>query len=144
MLSDLHNKYASEGLEILAFPCSQFLNQAPGSDIEYLNSLKYVRPGEGFVAPFDHFSKVEVNGANRHPFWSALFLQCPFNPTGYIQLPGGYPAPVWSPMSVADVAWNFEKILIGRDGIPTSRYSSDSMGQDLEPEILRLLASSKF
>ncbi|GAU31522.1 hypothetical protein TSUD_332980 [Trifolium subterraneum] len=30
-LTELYNKYKDKGLEILAFPCNQFLNQEPGS-----------------------------------------------------------------------------------------------------------------
>jgi glutathione peroxidase len=139
MLSDISNTYASQGLSILAFPCAQFDNQAPGTDDEYLASLEFVRPGGGYVAPFEHFSKVSVNGANRHPFWSAVLGQCPVNPSGFVQY-SGYPTPIWSPITIADVAWNFEKILVGRDGVPTVRYSNDSEEGDLQPEIERLLA----
>ena len=28
----IHNKYSQYGLEILAFPCNQFMKQEPGSD----------------------------------------------------------------------------------------------------------------
>ncbi|KAI5386417.1 putative glutathione peroxidase 5, variant 3, partial [Lathyrus oleraceus] len=30
-LTDLYSRYKDKGLEILAFPCNQFLNQEPGS-----------------------------------------------------------------------------------------------------------------
>ncbi|MBR6199498.1 MAG: redoxin domain-containing protein, partial [Spirochaetales bacterium] len=33
-LQDLYEKYQAQGLEILDFPCNQFLGQAPGSDEE--------------------------------------------------------------------------------------------------------------
>ena len=36
-LQDLYEKYQSQGLEILDFPCNQFGNQAPGSDEEITN-----------------------------------------------------------------------------------------------------------
>lgn len=140
MLTKLHNKYNDQGLEILAFQVSQFLNQAPGTDAEFLNSLKYVRPGGGFVPPFEIFSMIEVNGAGRHPIWAAFFDQCPFSPSGYIN-PPGYPPTSWTPLAVSDVAWNFEKVLIGRDGKPSVRYDSGAMEADMEDEIIRLLAA---
>jgi glutathione peroxidase len=141
MLAGLSAKYAAQGLSILAFPCNQFGSQAPGTADEYLATLEYVRPGGGYVAPFPHFARVSVNGAARDPFWTALLTQCPTNPTGTIQT-AGYPAPPWSPITIGDVAWNFEKFLIGRDGVPTTRYSNDSEEFDLQAEIENLLAQS--
>jgi glutathione peroxidase len=29
----------------------------------------------------------------------------------------------WSPVRRSDVTWNFEKFLIGKDGVPAKRYS---------------------
>ena len=74
----------------------------------------------------------------RHPFYTALFKHCPITPTGYVCTPGN-PGPSWAPLSVADVSWNFEKVLVGRDGTPTMRYAPAAMGPDMEPEIERLL-----
>jgi len=121
---------------------SQFFNQAPGTDLEFANTLKYVRPGGGYVAPFEIFSSIEVNGAGRHPFWAALFDSCPYNPSGFIS-PPGYPPTSWTPLRVCDVAWNFEKVLIGRDGKPAARYDSGAMAEDMEGEIQRLLAAKR-
>ena len=107
-----------------------------------MNTLKYVRPGGGYVAPFEIFSSIEVNGAGRHPFWAALFDSCPYNPSGFIS-PPGYPPTSWTPLRVCDVAWNFEKVLIGRDGKPAARYDSGAMAEDMEGEIQRLLAAKR-
>ena len=41
-LQELYNKYKDKGLEILDFPCNQFLNQAPGSDDEIHTSVQAV------------------------------------------------------------------------------------------------------
>ena len=97
------------------------------------------------MAPFEIFSTVEVNGAGRHPFWAALFDNCPITPSKFIlgpDFPGAVIGlrPTWAPMSVADVAWNFEKVLVGRDGKPSVRYDSGAMESDMEDEIVRLLA----
>ena len=57
-------------LQVLGFPCAQFDNQEPGNDDEIMNTLKYVRPGNGFVPEFTLFSKLEVNGASTDPLYS--------------------------------------------------------------------------
>jgi glutathione peroxidase len=46
-------------------------------------------------------AKLEVNGAGRHPLYAWL-----------VGASGG-----------ADIGWNFEKFLVGRDGTTVSRFS---------------------
>lgn len=47
--------------------------QEPGANgTEIMNSLKYVRPGNGFVPNFTMLEKVEVNGINEHPLYTYL------------------------------------------------------------------------
>ena len=53
---------------------------------------------------FPLYDKVEVNGANRHPLYTALAgKESPF--------PG-------------DIKWNFNKFLIGKDGKVVARFDS--------------------
>lgn len=82
-------------LAVLAFPCNQFgqvkitflirliswllktiflhLQQEPGgSDLEILNGIRYVRPGNNFEPKMTLFRKIEVNGAREHPLFSYL------------------------------------------------------------------------
>ena len=50
-----------------------FLQEEPGANgTEILNSLKYVRPGNGFEPNFELTVKSEVNGPNEHPLFSFL------------------------------------------------------------------------
>ena len=52
---------------------SFFFQQEPASNAtEILNSLKYVRPGNGFVPSFPLYQKLEVNGENEHPVFTFL------------------------------------------------------------------------
>jgi glutathione peroxidase len=55
-------------------------------------------------------TKLDVNGANRHPVYR--FLTSP--ETGV----------------AGDIAWNFEKFLIGRDGKVIRRYPPPTTPQD--------------
>ena len=60
-------------LAILAFPCNQFGQQEPGgNDLEVLNGIRYVRPGNNFQPKMTMFRKVEVNGAREHPLYTHL------------------------------------------------------------------------
>jgi len=49
------------------------LQQEPGDNgTEILNSLKYVRPGNGFEPNFELTTKIDVNGPDEHPLYSFL------------------------------------------------------------------------
>ena len=49
-------------LEVIGFPCNQFGHQEPSENFELMNTLKWVRPGYGFVPKFPLVGKIEVNG----------------------------------------------------------------------------------
>src|SRR5690606_37361773 len=86
-LEALYDKYGDKGLVVLGFPCNQFKNQEPGSeaDIKEFCSLTY-------GATFPLYSKIEVNGPDRHPLYQKLAGESsPF--------PG-------------DISWNFNKFLV--------------------------------
>ena len=98
-LQAVYEKYKDKGLVILGFPCNQFGSQEPGTDeqIKLFCSTKY-------NVTFPLFDKIEVNGSNRHPLYTALAgSDSPF--------PG-------------DIKWNFTKFLIGRDGTILKRFDS--------------------
>lgn len=72
-LSELHTRYESEGLRIVAFPCNQFLGQEPGTSlfswkIQLIHLIligddatirQYVKSKNVQFAVFD---KIDVNG----------------------------------------------------------------------------------
>lgn len=122
-MNELMDKYASKGLSILAFPCNQFGHQENCTNSEILSTLKYVRPGNGYVPKFDMFAKVEVNGSNTHPVFKFLKQHLPFPHDDQISLMGNNTYIVWNPVERSDIAWNFEKFLVGTDGVPIKRYS---------------------
>jgi glutathione peroxidase len=98
-LEAVYQKYKSQGLVILGFPCNQFGGQEPGTDadIKEFCTAKY-------NVTFPMFDKLEVNGDNRHPL--------------YVQLAGkDSPFP-------GNIHWNFTKFLIGRDGKIIGRFDS--------------------
>ena len=93
------------GLVVLGVPCNQFGHQEPGSEseIKQFCSLNY-------EVTFPMASKVDVNGAKRHPLYQ------------WLAGPGArYPG---------DIQWNFEKFLIGRDGQVRARFAPDVTPED--------------
>ncbi|XP_043911548.1 glutathione peroxidase 3-like [Protopterus annectens] len=110
-------RLAGTDFTVLGFPCNQFGLQSPENSEEILNLLKHVRPGNGFVPRFPIFGKTEVNGGNGSPLYKFLKESCPFiNPSL-----GDRNKLYWTPLTVNDIRWNFEKFLIDGYGVPYSR-----------------------
>ena len=69
-LEALYEKYRSEGLEILDFPCNQFGGQAPGTMQEIRQFCT-----EKYDTHFPQFEKIDVNGSNASPLFTYLKSQ---------------------------------------------------------------------
>jgi glutathione peroxidase len=95
-LQGLQDTYGDQGFAVLGFPCNDFGAQEPGSlsEIQTFCSTTY-------GASFELFDKVHASGEKSEP---------------YLTLTQSEPA--------GDVAWNFEKFLIGRDGTVLGRFKS--------------------
>lgn len=65
-LVQLHDKYHSKGLQILAFPSNQFGFSEPGTDAEIQVFVK------NYGVNFPVFSKIDMNGANAHALYKYL------------------------------------------------------------------------
>ena len=48
-------------------------------------------------------------------------------------------AVLWTPVARSDIAWNFEKFLVGPDGAPVKRYSRYFDTNDIAADIEALL-----
>eukprot|EP00058_Branchiostoma_floridae_P006498 XP_002591986.1 hypothetical protein BRAFLDRAFT_114533 [Branchiostoma floridae] len=128
-------------LAILGFPCNQFGHQENATNEEILNSLKYVRPGNGYEPKFDMFSKVQVNGSDAHPVFAYLRekLPIPADSENAFLIMNDPKCVIWSPVTRTDIAWNFEKFLIGPDGQPIKRFSRYFQTIDIKNDIEALL-----
>ena len=138
-MNSLADKYGDK-VEILGFPCNQFGHQTNEGNDEILNTLKHVRPGNGFEPKATMFEKTDVNGADAAPVFKWLKSEQPM-PMGEgadtkgngcadeeaLVLPrgdfGGSTVVLWTPVARSDIAWNFEKFLVGPDGTSVKRYS---------------------
>ncbi|NP_001243835.1 glutathione peroxidase 6 precursor [Oryctolagus cuniculus] len=118
---------------VLGFPCNQFGKQEPGRNSEILSGLKYVRPGGNFVPNFQLFEKGDVNGENEQKVFTFLKNSCP--PTS--ELLGSPRHLFWDPLKIHDIRWNFEKFLVGTDGIPVMRWFHAAPVSTVKADILK-------
>jgi len=96
-LQELYIRFKDRGFVVLAFPSNDFGGQEPGSnsEIQHFCSSK-------FGVSFPLFSKTKVVGPDSDPVFQFLTLST-----------GGQ-----------EVGWNFEKFLVGKDGLVIDRYPS--------------------
>lgn len=109
---------------------------------EILLSLKHIRPGNGFEPKFQLLEKVDVNGKDANLLFVFLKEKLPFPSDDPSSLMTDPKLIIWSPVSRNDVAWNFEKFLIGPDGVPFKRYSRRFLTSDIEEDIKKLLSQA--
>jgi len=94
-LQDLWTENKAKGLVIVGVPCNQFGAQESGSSGEIQSFCRL-----NFGVDFPLLHKQDVNGSDRSPLYDYL-------------LKGRTP-----------VLWNFEKVLVGKDGKVVDRYRS--------------------
>ena len=114
-LQDLYEKYQSQGLEILDFPCNQFGHQAPGSDEEITDFCQ-----SRYGVTFQQFKKIEVNGAGEDPLYTFLKSQK-------------------KGVMGDNIKWNFTKFLVDRKGNVVARFAPTVTPEKIEEQIKELL-----
>ena len=114
-LQKIHANKSAEGFSVIGLPCNQFGAQEPGSEAEIQQFCS-----TQFNVTFPMTSKIEVNGANRHPLYQHLLKKFP-----------------------GDITWNFEKFLIGRNGDVLARFEPKQgpMNEDLRAAINAALST---
>lgn len=140
-LEALYQKYKDQGLEILAFPCNQFLEQEPGTNEEILDFCSV-----NYNVTFPLFNKIDVNGKEESPLYTFLKAKAPFKgyPEGYEKFASQLTMihqKTGSGFEKGDaIKWNFGKFLVSKDGKTILRYEPMVSPEDMEAEIQRLLA----
>lgn len=99
-LQKLHDSLEDRGFAVLAFPCNQFGGQEPGTEAEIQSFCS-----TNYGVTFPMFSKLEVNGDGRHPLYAWLTAEDA------------------QPDGSGDIAWNFAKFVIGKDGQVVARFA---------------------
>ena len=114
-LQNLYEKYQSQGLEILDFPCNQFGHQAPGSDAEIADFCQ-----SRYDVTFQQFKKINVNGEGEEPLYTFLKSQ-------------------QKGVMGNNIKWNFTKFLVDRKGNVVARFAPTVTPEKLEEQIKELL-----
>ncbi len=139
-LEVIYQKYKDQGLEILAFPCNQFLEQEPGTNEEIMDFCSV-----NYNVTFPLFDKIDVNGKAESPLYTFLKSKAPF--TGY---PEEYEAFANQLTMIHQktgsgfekgnaIKWNFGKFLISKDGKTIMRFEPMVSPEGLEADIQRML-----
>ena len=134
-LEALYEKYHTEGLEILDFPCNQFGEQAPGT-IQEIHQFCTAN----FDIQFPQFDKIDVNGANESPLYTYLKSQKGFAGFDLNDKTGKFMDDMLRKQDddydkKSDIKWNFTKFLISRDGRVLKRYEPTDKISDIEADI---------
>jgi len=101
---------------VLAFPCNQFGGQEPGSNAEILEFAT-----SNYSVTFPMFEKIEVNGDGSAPLYAFLREQQPGEGDS------------------SDIAWNFTKFLVGRDGSVVARYEPQVTPEEIAADLGQFL-----
>ena len=118
-LEQLYERHKDRGLVVLGFPCDQFGQQEPGDEAaigEFCST--------NYGVTFPMFAKIEVNGPNAHPLYQYL------------------KAEQKGILGSEAIKWNFTKFLVGRDGTVLARFASTATPEQIEPDIVPLLAGA--
>lgn len=112
-LQILFEKYAEQGLVVIAFPCDQFdLSGDTADDVRTFAQDLGVR--------FPIVSQISVNGMKTSPLFALLKAALPSQSGCYVE-------------------GNFVKFLVGRDGIPAKRFDSDVLPLSFEDDLRTML-----
>lgn len=101
---------------MLGFPCNQFGAQEPGTNEEILTFAQ-----SKYQVNFPMFAKLDVNGDNAAALYKWLKTQLP------------------DEEGKQEIAWNFAKFLVGKDGRPVKRFHPKVTPEDIASELPSLL-----
>jgi glutathione peroxidase len=116
-LEALQQKYGPRGFRILGFPANNFKQQEPGTNLEIKEFCQ-----KNYGVTFDLFSKVSVKGDDMCELYKFL--------TSEQKTPG----------HGGEIAWNFTKFLVGRDGRVLQRYEPKTKPDD--PAVIQALEAA--
>jgi glutathione peroxidase len=111
-LEELHQRYGSQGLVVLGFPCNQFAGQDPGSNDEIASFCQL-----NYGVSFPMMAKVDVNGAQASPLYRWLCAEAP------------------GLLGSKAIKWNFTKFLVGKDGQVIRRYAPQDTPAKLADDV---------
>jgi len=116
-LEKVYEQFKDKGVEVLGFPCNQFLSQEPGSAEEIGAFCQ-----KNYGVTFPMFAKIDVNGNDTHPLYKFLKSEG----RGLL--------------GSETIKWNFTKFLVKKDGTVFKRYAPTTTPMDMLGDIEKLLA----
>ncbi|HEY9130807.1 MAG TPA: glutathione peroxidase [Dyella sp.] len=117
-LEALYRRHRNE-LAILGFPCDQFGQQEPGSEVEIKQFCALT-----YDVTFPMFAKVEVNGDAAHPLYRHLKQQAK------------------GLLGTEEIKWNFTKFLIDPKGNVVRRYPPAFTPEHIEADLATALQAA--
>lgn len=125
-LEKLYETYRGKGFEVLGFPSNDFMGQEPLSETEIKDFCD-----TNYNVQFPLFSKIHVNGDERHSLYQHLIEEQPETDVnngddwlnGLIKFGHRH-------LNETDVLWNFEKFLVGKNGEVAARFAPDVTPDD--------------
>ena len=112
----MHEDNKDNGFAVLAFPCNQFGAQEPGSNAEIKDFAI-----SKFDVTFPMFAKTEVNGPGA----------CEL----YNYLKSAQPQEIGATEASPDIAWNFAKFLVDRNGNAVARFSPKATPEEIAEQL---------
>ena len=106
-LEKTYAKYKDKGLVVMGFPANNFSSQEPGTNAEIKEFCEAT-----YKVDFPMFAKVSVKGGDIAPLFKFLTTQDS------------------QPVTKGDIAWNFEKFLINKDGKLINRFANKTQPED--------------
>ncbi|PAD77276.1 MULTISPECIES: glutathione peroxidase [Paenibacillus] len=115
-LQKLYEEYGDRGLVVLGFPCNQFGGQEPGTSEQ---AASFCQLNYGVTFPI--FAKIDVNGSHAHPLFQYLKAEQP------------------GPQESDEIAWNFTKFLVDREGRVAARFEPRETPESMRSTVESLL-----
>ncbi|MEW6735083.1 MAG: glutathione peroxidase [Acidobacteriota bacterium] len=106
-LQKVYDKYKDRGFFVLGFPANNFGEQEPGTN-EEIQTFCRTR----YNVSFPVFAKISVKGADKHPLYRFLTEKAT------------------NPDLAGEISWNFNKILIDKNGKIVARFESSDKPED--------------
>lgn len=116
-LEALYQRFKPRGLVVMGFPCNDFGAQEPGTEAEIKAFCE-----SNYNVSFPLFAKVHVKGPERADLYEYLTTQNT------------------APDGPGDIAWNFAKFLVGKDGRVLARFAPQTTPD--APEVLTAIEAA--
>lgn len=115
-LETLYRGYKDKGVQVLGFPCNQFLKQEPGNAKAIQDFTQSC-----FNLTFPLFEKIDVKGSHQSPLYAYLKAHLHKKPLFF-------------------VPWNFTKILISPNGEVLEQFLPTTSMRHIQKKIEQLIS----